>query len=384
MFFIGQLIKFIKTFHFGNPKKADIVIFDKVSGDVIIKTILQDMPYVILPAHGEFIYISPQILFSYIINIFRRINLIEMRLNQSDINSYFLPCLKIIEPKIVITFIDNSSTFNDLSENYRNAEFIAIQNGSRGTDNLVDSLPLINGKKIRYNLSHFVCFGQNEVDIYKKFEHTIIHAYPVGSLKAGYYRERIDIKKVQWHYNICLISQYRESIMEGTSYPEIKRGLLILFDFLKRFVQENGVKFCIAMCPADTEKQRRFYQNFFGDQVELIQQKPSSYFSSYEAMDSSTLSLTQDSTLGLEAFGFGKKVLFCNFTEDDRYNINCPDLCKITTIDYNLFSQKLKNLLLMDQKEYLEQTETDRKYLMNYNPDFPAHLVVRQLIEKYL
>lgn len=380
---IRKIAFYFTRFNFHNPNKEKIVIFDEAGSDVIIKTILYDMPYVILPARGEFFYISINILLIMIKKI-RFINLIKTKNFKNDIlNYYYLSCIEYIKPKIVITFIEYNFFFQWVSKNYRNAEFIVIQNGRKMPS---DFLPVVSGKKIQMYFPHFFCFGQNDIDGYKKYGHIIVKAYPVGSLKAGYYRVHADSQehKKQIVYDICVISTYRESIMEGTECPEIKTGLLILLDFFKRFAQESGVRFCIAMTPTGKEKECSYFQKIFGEQVEFITQKPDSFFSSYEAIDSSEVSLTLDSALGLEAFGLGKKVLFCNFTGDIERDINCTDLCRININDYDLFSQKLKRLLLMEQNLYLKQTETDRKYFMNYNQDFPVHQVVRKLIEKFL
>lgn len=388
---IWKISSLFSRFHFRNPKKTKIVIFDKIGSEVLIKTILHDKSYTLLPGRGEEFYITIQIFFRMMKKI-RVMDFIKTKNIKCDlVNFYYLSCIEYIEPRIVMTFIDGSVAFVELSKNYRNAEFITIQNGAHHTVEIRNSAPVINGKKYQYYLPHFVCFGQYEVDEYKRNGHIIGQAYPVGSLKAGYYRAQIDAKKVQCHYDICLISQYRETMMEGTLFPEVKKGLLILFDFLKRFAQENDVRYCIAlcyggivMCDSSPKKEYISYQKIFGDRVELIERRPDSFFSSYEAIDSSKVSLTVDSTLGFEALGLGKKILFCNFTGDPDHDINCTDLCRINIIDYDLFSQKLKQLLLMEQNMYLKQTEKDRKYFMNYNPEFPAHEVVRQLIEKFL
>ena len=45
------------------------------------------------------------------------------------------------------------------------------------------------------SMPNFFCFGNYEVNLYKKHEHDVDNFYPVGSLKASYYKSCLSKKQ---------------------------------------------------------------------------------------------------------------------------------------------------------------------------------------------
>ena len=72
-------------------------------------------------------------------------------------------------------------------------------------------------------------------------------------------------------------------------------------------------------------------------------------FSSYRAMAMSHVTTATLSTTLREQFGFGRKVLFCNFTEDDSYDCPMKGDWSFSTLDKELFTEHLKMLLNMQE-----------------------------------
>ena len=68
---------------------------------------------------------------------------------------YILSVIKIVDPKVIITLIDNHPVFHWLCENYKGAELMAVQNGSRTK---------VEFKNVKhpYKIQHFFCFGNYE------------------------------------------------------------------------------------------------------------------------------------------------------------------------------------------------------------------------------
>ena len=75
--------------------------------------------------------------------------------------SYILGVLKTIDPKVIVSLIDNCSLYHWIHDKYRSAEVISIQNGLR---TLVEKEVL----KVPYNLNHFFTFGDYEKDFFIK------------------------------------------------------------------------------------------------------------------------------------------------------------------------------------------------------------------------
>jgi hypothetical protein len=103
----------------------------------------------------------------------------------------------------------------------------------------------------------------------------------------------------------------------------------------------------------------------------------------YKIMDQSGIIITSGSTAAREAFGWGKKVLYCDFTGTDLYNDYEPVIL-FTIDDYEAFKAKMNELSLMSYDEYAEKTKKYAAYLMSYNQAIPPHLFIRRKIKGYL
>ncbi len=91
-----------------------------------------------------------------------------------------------------------------------------------------------------------------------------------------------------------------------------------------------------------------------------------------------------NSTAAFEAFGWGKKVLFCNLSGDDFNQLPLPEICTMNVNNYEIFKSKLDYLRQLDENEYRKLTQTYARYLMNYDFDKPAHVVIRKMILEHL
>jgi len=361
------LKKFCSLFNkitFKNPKKAKILIYDYAGSDVLIDTMLQDLDYSIFPARLELFYFSPQILF----RMAKKIILFDFRcLNEIKgyiYKSYVLTCVEYINPKLVITWVDNDFTFQWLSKKYKNAEFYAIQNGVRIKSCLTakDSKGIL--KKI--SMPHFICFGRNVVDNYRKFGHEINDPVCLGSLKAGYYQQVIKKIPAQKKFDICLVPQ-------GTLEANVllqedwMKNDQIIFDLMAQYIKKHNKSLAIALRTSTTEEYD-FFLKIFGENATIVRQNENDCYSTYRTMDSSEVIINNHSTAGFEAFGWGKKVLFCNFCGDAIYEIFNKDLFSVKSLDYILFEKELNELLAMDQEKYQDLTKIQREYIMNYDP----------------
>ena len=111
-------IKFV----FSSPKNFDLVLFDDESS-IDLPKVLEGYNYFTLPVRPlniNKIYFSPKV----IINFFKNYN-------GNILTSYLVAILKIISPKVVLTWAHNLLKFHDVSKILKNEmEFLAIQNGA--------------------------------------------------------------------------------------------------------------------------------------------------------------------------------------------------------------------------------------------------------------
>jgi|GEM_PF-2566525 len=378
---IKYLFTFFKNISLKNPKKSSVLIYDRVQSDTLIKTILTDIDYSVLPVRNEFFYLSPQIVFKMI----KKIDIFPLFPIKNFISklyrSYLMSVIEYIDPLIVVTFIDNDPMFSWLSKKYTHAQFYAIQNAIRSKSDFTE-LKNPDGSIVYYSLPHFICFGQNDVDEYLTYGHTIDHAHCVGSLKGSYYKYGGNYEPVKIKYDICLVSQYRIAIFQGLQHQHFKDASTKFHFFLNSFLESNPLRVCVALSAEASDDEYEYFEKMFGNKVTLIRQNVQNFMSTYAAMDSSEVIVTLNSTAALEAFGWGKKVMFCDFRGMGNYEFFHRYQFSLQKANYTEFEYKLKSLLEMKNEDFLLLTEKDRQYMMNYDPYVPVNIYIHNIIKK--
>ncbi|MGE5373180.1 MAG: hypothetical protein ACM3QZ_14475 [Solirubrobacterales bacterium] len=284
--------------------------------------------------------------------------------------------MEYIDPAMVITVIDNSYTFQRLSQIYPRARFASVQNGVRIRTGIIQSQISAMGD--------FYCFGAYERDLYNDCGIEADAFFPVGSLKGGYYWTAVKDPMRTEDYEICLISQWRRPVMNGNQALDFRESLHRMHEYLDRYLGQSGATACIAACSINKEDlnlETAYYRSIFGDKVDIIEHNAAS-MSSYAAADRSRVVVVLDSTLGREVFGWGKKVLFCNYTNWPERDCPCPGVWALNSGGFEEFKQRLDELRRMGRREYEEISMDSRRYLMNYDFAHPPHQVLRQMIEK--
>ena len=147
-----------------SPLKTDLVIFDNESISDL-KHVLKNRSYFVLKSRAnkiDTIYISPKIIYFFLIYFRGNLN-----------TAYQASLIKILDPKIIITFIDNSLKFFDLVRIFRNKiTFLAIQNAAR-YDIILHKYEYKKGIRTSdltqsFFIPNFLCFGRYEIEHYKK------------------------------------------------------------------------------------------------------------------------------------------------------------------------------------------------------------------------
>ncbi len=377
---------------FTNPKKSQVVIFDTTGSEALGKMVLEGIDHVVLHSRREVLYITPRILFGILSNL-KHIK--AMRYGQTDRDPvkslkkllgslyrlYLLACIQYMHPKAVITFVDNSYPFQLISRIYKDAQFIAIQNGSRIRDCLKDSRPPFPQPGSIISMPLLVCFGMNDVELFKEHAHQIDTYYPGGSLKARYYKSFLSKQNLGSEFDLCLISEWDEETLSGKQMHSVRKAMVTLDDFLSRYVKEQKTSLCVAL-RYDNKKEEEYFLNKYGDRITLIKANREQ-MSSYGAVDRSGVTVAFFSTLAREAFGWGAKVLSCNFSGDAQFDFPCQGFWSMDECEYGSFKKKLDHIRTMGHEEYLRQTKACAEYIMN-NRAKPSYEFVRELVLKQL
>ena len=172
-------------------------------------------------------------------------------------SSYLISIISIINPKVVITYIDNSLKFSELALRFKKIDkrikFIAVQNGSRYE--ILENEFLFKNNVIKENINKkfyiptFLTFGKYEKQIYKKLKIKVIKFQPVGSLKLEKYNEykrknKIKIKKKK---QLCLLSDHGAWQSKINKIDDnIEKNFISLTNFCIKFSKKYNYK--IKIC----------------------------------------------------------------------------------------------------------------------------------------
>tara|TARA_A100001015_G_scaffold303217_1_gene392531 strand:- start:6938 stop:8146 length:1209 start_codon:yes stop_codon:yes gene_type:complete len=381
---------------FTKPKKSKIVLFDNTSLNDF-KYILKKKEYFLLVTRItkiKEIYVFPELFFLIIQNY--RGNLAS---------SYFISILKTINPKLVITFSDNSFKFSEISKILeKKMKFVAIQNALR-LDYIENNYSFKN-KIIKKNLNkkiylpHIFTHGQYDIDLFKKLKIKIKRATKFGSLRlenALNYLKKKNINYSKKENDICLIS---DTILiahfNGDKYKREKKlisnGMIRLAKYTIDFCRENKKKFIFVPKSKTKGKKRdielkNYKKNLnFKDYLFLvngIRKKYRNRHNQYLAMFRSKVTIGTTSTLLGENLSQGHKILSCNFTGIKVFDFAINKICSLNNCSYTQFKKRLNYIFNLKEKKYFSLlSKRDKKYLVYSEPKFSRVETLREKLKR--
>ena len=296
----GRLVDFWKAKKvWRTPKKAKVLIYDRSGSKLFLEYICADSVE-ILDTRGESINIAV---------------LLKSLANGLSNYSYLSTYIKMVDPGIALTFIDNNPDFYKLKKLKPNLETVFVQNGLRSVVGDVfghlSNVPVADKKN--YHVDHMLCFGEAIGNKYG--EYIAGNVVAIGSFKNN------NVRKPQGFVNegtVLFLSQYRKPKIDGS--PMLYNdGLPIYWDdffaseafflpLLYKYCQEKSLRLQICGCANEGQfLEKEFFMNILGDSNwEYVPRK--SEHSSYELVDQSPFVVMIDTTLGYESLGRGKKV----------------------------------------------------------------------------
>ena len=374
---------FNRKVYFNSPPKGDIVIFDEAGSRYITEFILDGLPFVIYNMRPERLYISISSIYYFLSSLrffdWSYVKRIENKLRgllAALSLHYRLGCFKVMNPKVILTLIDNAFNFHWLSMHYTKGTFFSIQNGNRTSRELT--------KKKEMVIKHFFCFGNYEINRYLQHGRTVINSYPIGSFKLGIYDKYYKIQ-CNKKYDIAIISQFRTGIHLSDStkrdIADRREATAILHKLLSRYINETSIKAAIFTTGND-EREVSYLKNYYRSNVDIII-NDNQMLTSYSALDMSEIVVSGWSTLLYEAFGYGKKILAIDFTNSNDWN-DFEEVIVIKDPSYNELKNRLNNLLEEPIEDYRKRTREYAAYIMNYDPLCPPHVFIRDQLINHL
>ena len=387
------------SFKFSKTQKKEIVLFDGESHPHL-KKLLSIYDYKIIdnrPSRINEVYCSLNFIINFIINIF-----LLFRKNKNLQTTYFYTLFKIINPKVVITSIDNSFKFSELAKLLaKKINFIAIQNADRkdfstNTHKFNIKLATENLNK-KFYIPNYFCFGQYEEDNCKLYDIQVDKFYKFGSIRLANFFEYIQINQIKLNkskYDICLISEPSPGLSEAYGIKTIEKGFSEIARYTINFSRKHNLKFIFAnKRPSSSDlfkKEIQFYKENLNDEdySYLISNIPAldnkNQYSSYFAMFESKVVVAKQSTLLKEKIGCGEKILSCNLTNFSAWDFPIKGNCSINNCDYNEFEERLKKILKLSNEEYFKNNSLHQSYIMNFDRNLNTINKIRNKLDNFL
>ena len=315
---IFRIIKIKKEWQY--PEQVQILIYDK-SGSELFLNYFSNYSFSILHTRGEILNIP--ILFR---SFFKRLN-------------YQFCYLDYVNPKIVITYIDNNPFFYTIKSHNPNLITIFVQNGIRSIfgdvfENLIDY------PNKMYFVDYMFCVNKSIANKYCEYVNG--KTISIGSFKNN--TIPISLRQKSKNNNVVFISQFRNTksgnniMMYNSGKPVFWENFYsaekILLPILHHFCKKQNRNNLICGCSHENiSNEINFYNKIFGSKDWQYIPRTSSH-SAYDAIDDASYVVTIDSTLGYEAVSRNKKVAFFTIR---------GEICGIDGLDFgwpNIISKK--------------------------------------------
>ena len=224
--------------------------------------------------------------------------------------NYAVRYIKIVEPKLIVTFIDNFPAFFQLKKQFPKIQTMLIQNGIRSErgdlfGKLLEELQLEGN-----HVDHMFVFGSAVGLIYNKYISGNI--IPIGSFKNNLVKR--DGTKSR---SIAYISTYRPGISGEFIVPDsapdnpvtyeqitVRRETTIIF--IAEYCRTNNLELIIVGKDEDFVAENLYYQKLLKDYSWTLKPRKTA-MNSYGVIDNSEIVVFTSSTLGYEALARGIK-----------------------------------------------------------------------------
>ena len=286
IYYINALISSRKNFLI--PRHKPILIVDQNGKEIILKYLKED-DCNIINTRGESINLWA------LLRSFLSFNF--------NLSGYLNAYIKFTNPKIAITFIDNTILFHRIKKNNPGVVTIFIQNGMRSHEPL--SLP-DEKNVVDYMLVFVDRDGKRYLD-YLKGKYLAI-----GSFKLNYISKKIlaeNSRKKKKGY--AFISQYRSNFSDNIEFgPNIYEPEMRILPMVLNHSLANEFPLAILSCSnniKDYDREYRFYKDILGSDNGWKLEKMLNTFSNYFFINNCDLVISIDSTLGYEGVAMGKR-----------------------------------------------------------------------------
>ena len=361
---IYKLIKIVARtkFYIKRPAKKKILIFDSVGATEIKELFNKKEDVFILDTRKESL------------NLFVILKLI-IELKKINYRNYLKKYIKLINPKAVVTFVDNNIFFYELKNSFQDKIFISIQNGFRlAVDDILDEFKKKNTDKEKYRSDKY--FVMND-EIGKEFSKYIAKNFvTIGSIRNNDVKiNSNDIEKD----TVCYVSRFSDifkAYILGYNLTYLEKNFsksswiwlnfcIELLENINKFCKKNNLLLKILLKSIrESDLEKKFCKKILGNDQYTFLEK-SNVLSNYYNLDKMEVIVNSMSTLGYEALARKKKVAFFSDKKMLGANFGWPKIMEekgfffSNSCSYEEIERVVSNLRNIKNNEW---TATAEKY----------------------
>ena len=394
-----MLLKLVRIFFkskiiLRSPPKKKIIIFDD-GGCNYLEKILNMKEVYLLPVRinkiNEIYFYLPILAKTF-----------KYLLSHKLSTSYLCAIIETINPKLVITMIDNSTLFSYVARILdKKHKFIAVQNAARYE---FDELGKQHAKK--FYIPELACFGEFEKNLYNRHNIKVKNFFVCGSLNISFFQDylkKLSRKKKTNNYkqyDICLVSE--PSLGWDKRFPGFEKSIAKVAEFTIRLAKKHNLKLvfvgkrpkfifeksAFSKKPIKKEcalhkNEMIFYKKYLKENFKITQRNPEKY-SSYQAMVNSNLTIAMMSTLLRENLALGGKILSCNFTNNKIWNFPIQGICSFNNLSFDEFEKRVLKLLSISHRNYILNLKKSPKYLVYYSKNNSTKDLLKKRIKSFI
>jgi surface carbohydrate biosynthesis protein len=294
---LKKLIQIIinTKFEFHKPKKKYYLVYDK-TGTFILNKYLKKSKVILHTRNESFnLYV---ILINFLQGKFRK-------------KEYLETFIKLVNPKIIITAIDNNPNFY-LLKIRKDQKKILIQTATKSPVYDSSIFKIDNGKtkvvkKRSYNVDKIFVFNEYIGKYFKKLNAKKVIS--IGSFRSNHFH-----RKKRKKIDFLFISSWNNAnpstiITSNFTFAEYQKFHDITFKNLSKFIEKNNYKIHI-LSKHQSKGEYDYYDHFFKNInwkfIKNNRKNP------YHIVDQSKVIINFHSTLGYESFSRGNKTVFIN------------------------------------------------------------------------
>ena len=373
-----------------NSVKTNIILFEGIRTNYIESIAMSDFNYQKISIKfkdsfsGKTIVSFGSILSSVYFMVFKYSKNHTIRTNV--LFSYYYGIIKNVSPKAVISYSSiNTPIFSILAKSLPSINFLALLTYQVREPSLLNLYP---------SSAHYYVWGEKDKNDLIKTGQVPENISTIGSFMSGLYFSMKSSLIKNKKYDICIVAALKHVHEETIDHNEN-----ILVSFISNYLSLHPMlSVCVAKRPessiksvkelVDQRTQDCYSNGLNGHNVTFIENTTDN-FGTYNAMDSSTVVIAQNSCAAFEALGWGHRVLFCQPTKlwfrpgkqdgipDDLYY-------KITDDSQEKFNKKLDELFKISDKKYKENIKENIAKYCNFDINNPPHIIFQKKLNELL